>query len=164
MPSKSEAQHRLMEAAAHTPGGYGGVSQEVGKEFVKADEKSGRDESVKAAGVMFISNKGVLLLKRTDSGQWAFPGGKIEDGESPKEAAIRESSEKIGVAPASLEEIDHSNNGQVEFTTYLVEGRLAAFEPKLNDEHLDYMWADLASLPQPIHPGVALTLKKYTAN
>ena len=38
MPSKSPAQHRLMEAAAHIKGGYGGVPQKVGKEFVKADE------------------------------------------------------------------------------------------------------------------------------
>ena len=38
MPSKSPAQHRLMEAAAHTKGGFGGVPPKVGKEFVKADE------------------------------------------------------------------------------------------------------------------------------
>jgi len=38
MPSKSPAQHRLMEAAAHTKGGFGGVSQKVGKEFVSADK------------------------------------------------------------------------------------------------------------------------------
>ena len=38
MPSKSLAQHRLMEAAAHTKGGYGGVSQSVGKEFSNADK------------------------------------------------------------------------------------------------------------------------------
>ena len=38
MPSKSPAQHRLMEAAAHTKGGFGGVPQKVVKEFVKADE------------------------------------------------------------------------------------------------------------------------------
>lgn len=38
MPSKSPAQHRLMEAAAHTKGGFGGVPQKVGKEFVKADK------------------------------------------------------------------------------------------------------------------------------
>ena len=38
MPSKSPAQHCLMEAAAHTKGGVGGVPQKVGKEFVKADE------------------------------------------------------------------------------------------------------------------------------
>jgi hypothetical protein len=38
MPSKSPAQHRLMEAAAHTKGGVGGVPQSVGKEFVRADK------------------------------------------------------------------------------------------------------------------------------
>lgn len=38
MPSKSPAQHRLMEAAAHTPGGYGGVPQKVGQEFAAADK------------------------------------------------------------------------------------------------------------------------------
>jgi Domain of unknown function (DUF6321) len=39
MPSKSPAQHRLMEAAAHTKGGFGGVPQKLGKEFVKADKE-----------------------------------------------------------------------------------------------------------------------------
>jgi len=38
MPSKSPAQHRLMEAAAHTKGGFGGVPQKVGKEFASADK------------------------------------------------------------------------------------------------------------------------------
>ncbi len=42
MPSKSPAQHRLMEAAAHTPGGYDGVPQKVGKEFVAHDEGEGQ--------------------------------------------------------------------------------------------------------------------------
>jgi hypothetical protein len=55
MPSKSPAQHRLMEAAAHTKGGYGGVPQKVGKEFVKADEgkkfkDGGVAKSLKNAG------------------------------------------------------------------------------------------------------------------
>lgn len=39
MPTVSPAQHRLMEAAAHTPGGYGGVSQAVGREFIGKDMK-----------------------------------------------------------------------------------------------------------------------------
>jgi hypothetical protein len=38
MPSKSPAQKRLMQAAAHTKGGFGGVPQKVGKEFAKADK------------------------------------------------------------------------------------------------------------------------------
>lgn len=42
MPAKSVAQERLMQAAAHTPGGFGGVPQEVGKEFV-SDGSHGSD-------------------------------------------------------------------------------------------------------------------------
>lgn len=38
MPAVSEAQRRLMEAAAHTKGGAGGVPQSVGKEFAEADK------------------------------------------------------------------------------------------------------------------------------
>lgn len=41
MPSKSPAQARLIPAAAHTPGGYGGVPQKVGKEFNQADKGTG---------------------------------------------------------------------------------------------------------------------------
>lgn len=37
MPSVSQAQARLMAAAAHTPGGYDGVPQSVGEDFNKAD-------------------------------------------------------------------------------------------------------------------------------
>lgn len=42
MPSKSEAQHKLMEIAAHTKGGYGGVPQKVGKDFADADKKKSK--------------------------------------------------------------------------------------------------------------------------
>ena len=42
MPSTSKKQHKLMEAAAHTSGGYGGVPQKVGKDFVAADKASGK--------------------------------------------------------------------------------------------------------------------------
>jgi hypothetical protein len=38
MPAVSEAQRRLMFAAASKKGGVGGVSQKVGKEFASADQ------------------------------------------------------------------------------------------------------------------------------
>jgi len=52
MPSKSASQHRLMQAAAHTKGGFGCVPQNVGKEFVKADKMKdgGVVQSLKKAG------------------------------------------------------------------------------------------------------------------
>jgi hypothetical protein len=43
MPSKSKAQYRLMEAAAHNPkfAAKTGVPQKVAREFVRADAKKG---------------------------------------------------------------------------------------------------------------------------
>jgi len=38
MPSVSKSQSRLMHAAANKPGGFGGVPQNVGKEFAQADK------------------------------------------------------------------------------------------------------------------------------
>lgn len=38
MPSKSKSQEKLMNIAAHTKGGYGGVPQKVGEEFHEADK------------------------------------------------------------------------------------------------------------------------------
>ena len=48
----------------------------------------------------------VLLIRRAEregdpwSGHMAFPGGHIEAGESPLEAAIRETEEEVGLALA----------------------------------------------------------------
>ena len=50
MPSKSPAQARLMAAAAHTKGGYGGVPQKVGEEFNAADEGTGMLKGKRAKG------------------------------------------------------------------------------------------------------------------
>jgi len=36
-----------MEAAAHTPGGYGGVPQSVGKDFAAADKRAGKKFTAK---------------------------------------------------------------------------------------------------------------------
>lgn len=47
MPTKSPAQKRLMQAAAHTKGGFGGVPQKVGKEFVSADKRLFKGNTVK---------------------------------------------------------------------------------------------------------------------
>jgi len=47
MPSRSQAQRRLMFAAAGKKGGAGGVSQAVGKEFAAADPGGKLPEKVR---------------------------------------------------------------------------------------------------------------------
>ena len=126
----------------------------------------GKDSAIRAAGVMYINGNSVLLLKRTgkehEDGTWAFPGGKLEGEETPEQAARRESKEETGIEPDKLEQIDRTDNGDVEFTTFLA--RIEKSDTNLNEEHTGFVWADLASLPQPLHPGVAKTLKAYTTN
>jgi len=53
MPSKSKAQHNLMEAVAHSPkfAKKVGISQKVGKEFAKADE----DKKFKDGGGLYAN-------------------------------------------------------------------------------------------------------------
>lgn len=53
-------------------------------------------------GQMLILEKRALTL-RTQPGDISLPGGRIEDGESPAEAALRETCEELGIAPADLE-------------------------------------------------------------
>ena len=37
-----------------------------------------------ASCILFDKDKGILLEKRTDNGQWCIPGGAIELGEEPE--------------------------------------------------------------------------------
>jgi len=66
MPIKSESQRRLMEAAAHTKGGFGGVPQKVGKEFVMADKKmkgGGLYENINAKRERIAEGSGEKMRK-----------------------------------------------------------------------------------------------------
>lgn len=44
-----------------------------------------------------------ILFVRKPKAKWNLPGGKVEDGETPIEAAVRELAEETGVMVPSLE-------------------------------------------------------------
>ncbi|WP_097321333.1 NUDIX hydrolase [Paractinoplanes atraurantiacus] len=50
-----------------------------------------------AGGVVRDERGRILLLRRSDNGQWSLPAGMIEPGEQPAEAALREIYEETGV-------------------------------------------------------------------
>lgn len=53
------------------------------------------------AAAVVIRDTRVLLTRRAEgqhlAGMWEFPGGKLEDGESPEEALARECREECGI-------------------------------------------------------------------
>ncbi len=57
---------------------------------------------VSAGGIVFYKNS-ILLLKRS-SGLWVLPKGRIEKGESSKDAALREVKEETGIDAKIIEE------------------------------------------------------------
>ena len=50
-----------------------------------------------AYGIIFDEQGGVLLCHRRDMDAWNLPGGGIEPGELPTEAAVREVKEETGL-------------------------------------------------------------------
>ena len=120
---------------------------------------------VRAAGLALVTNEGrALFLKRSDdgdhAGEWCFPGGKIESGETAETAAIRETFEEAGVKLNPTDEraeVCRIINSGVDFTTFFqrMDGE---FEPKLDHEHIGYRWASLEEPPEPLHPGVRASL------
>ena len=71
--------------------------------------------------IALINNENeILLSKRPEkkhlSGFWEFPGGKVEEGETPEKALIREVKEELNIdinnkciAPLSFSEFDYKN-------------------------------------------------------
>lgn len=50
-----------------------------------------------SGGCLFDKDGKVLLQRRGDCNKWGFPGGAIELGETPEEAAVREFREETGL-------------------------------------------------------------------
>ena len=51
----------------------------------------------------------VLNVLARNKSKFGFPGGKLEDGESPLEAVMRETEEELGVRPTNVEFIKTSH-------------------------------------------------------
>lgn len=144
-PTREGAEKQAEAAYAH---GY------------KGDEKP---KIQQCAGILFrASGPKFLLLKRSDRDEWEGPGGHIKDGETPFEAAQRESSEEIGYSPSahSSKDLGEVINGNVSYRTFLNDVETVFTPPSLNKEHTDWVWATPENLPETTHPDLSKNIKK----
>lgn len=106
---------------------------------------------IELAGNLIIEDGKIMLLHREDQDHWEVPGGKIEDGESPTSAAVREAQEEIGVKvelrkPFYSGEFQH-NEELFLWHCYLAE--IVQGEPDLEDEKSDKLkWVEPRELDE----------------
>lgn len=86
------------------------------------------------------ASRRVLMVRHDDGGVWAPPGGTIEPGEAPADAAVREGWEELGVVvePTDLigvfggpgHEVRYDNGDRATYVTSVFLCRLAAGHPR----------------------------------
>jgi 8-oxo-dGTP pyrophosphatase MutT (NUDIX family) len=109
-----------------------------------------------ATGIVLDDRRRVLLGRRSDTGNWTLPGGIIDPGEQPADAACREVYEETGVVavPEVLTMISVSppitypNEDQVQYLEYCFRCRVAGGEARVHDgELVEVTWHRLDALP-----------------
>lgn len=91
------------------------------------------------AGNLIIEAGKILLIYREDEEHWEVPGGKVEESESPTEAAVREAKEEIGVE-VELKKPFYSGEFQHNDEIFLWHGYIADVEngePELNEDKFE---------------------------
>lgn len=127
--------------------------------------------------MMIIRDQKILLLRRADwaplwPSHWHCPIGKMEENESPRQTAIRETYEEVGLkvnpslATVVAVQAPHFKNPDLTwkdiglfFIANDFEGEPINKEPRLHDA-MD--WFDINHLPEPIIPVVKFGIEQYT--
>lgn len=161
MPPVSRKQQQAMCAAERGESSLG-IPKSVGAEYCAPIVK---DALPSAAGLAIREPGGQLLFVQRSGwgdheGEWAFPGGKRLPSETGEQCARRETIEEIGWhEPGGRWLVHRTAFDENIFETY-VQHASEKFEPRLNQEHTDYVWAEPENAPTPLHPGVKATLPK----
>lgn len=146
---------------------YGQNSSPYGQKDGPYGMATGGEVKHRAAGILFVSpEKEVLLMRRTGKdhqGEWATPGGSLKKGETPEQAARRETEEEAGYShDGGLSPFMHSRRQDVDFTTFIAHAP-DKFKPELNDEHDGAVWIKPSEAEKlPLHPGVRAALEKLS--
>jgi 8-oxo-dGTP pyrophosphatase MutT (NUDIX family) len=146
------------------PTDWRGLLKFIAEEMREPEHASGKPI---AAGIVYVCQPDgqppkVLLIKRSldeanYAGYWSIPGGGIDEGESPSDAALRESREEIGATPDDEVFLEEYHVTQLPKGDQHITFRAPAlneFTPTLNAEHTEFAWFPLSELPKPLHPGV----------
>ena len=101
----------------------------------------------KSCGCIIIENEKVLLIKDTN-GNWGFPKGHVEEGETEKQTAIRETKEETNLSVEIVSDKRYINqyitDKNVDKTVIFFKAKLiGGTEKKQPEEIIDMKWVKL---------------------
>ena len=121
------------------------------------------------SNVVLIKGNKVLLLKRSKGspwkpGYWGPPGGHVDPGETPKQAAVREIFEEAGlrIKESDLELMLQRTKNSFGVIYYFVTDKFTGEGVALSHEHDGFTWANwekIQSLDTTFEPDVLLLIK-----
>jgi 8-oxo-dGTP diphosphatase len=109
------------------------------------------NRTVDAAVVLVVHEGRALVLRRRPddrsfASMWCLPGGRIELGEAPHQAAVRETEEETGLRIEVRQSLGaraiHLAERQLIFHIHRFVARTAHAAVRLSDEHVDARWID----------------------
>ena len=128
-------------------------------DYYDSPEAPRANSLVPAVNVVVVNHAGAtLLIRRTDNGNWALPGGGIDLGESVAQAAVRETFEEsgiecvitgiVGIYSDPKHVIFYTSNGEArqEFSIVLT-ARLLGGQPTPSSESSEVRWVPESELP-----------------
>jgi len=124
-----------LRAALGRPGLLSALPETFSDDAEGLSETGIRPAAVLVACVLHAGAPGILLTRRaahlsTHAGQVSFPGGRMEPGETPEQAALREAAEEVGLdprLPAVIGRLPRHLTG----TGYVITPILATVEPPI---------------------------------
>ena len=107
----------------------------------------------KSAGIVLFRNasdKNEFLLLNYPQGHWDFVKGKVEEGETPHETALRETKEETGISDIEfIDGFEESVEYDFRFKKENIHKKVIFFLAKTNEkniklshEHNDYLWLE----------------------
>ena len=125
--------------------------------------------AVAAMGILYNKEKGILLEKRTDTGEWCTPGGAIEIGETLEEALKREIKEETNLDIANPKLFDikanvhmvYPNKDEVYYTDIVYEVNEFYGDLKPDKESKELVFFSLNDLPENIMPTQIGYIKRF---
>ncbi len=108
-------------------------------------------KEIVVSGAAIMKNNELFVAQRPDRGEvglkWEFPGGKIEPGESPEAAIVREIKEELDaeIVVESLITVVKHQYSTFHLTMYLFKCYLTGKDPVIK-EHINCKWLNSSEL------------------